>query len=149
MKRMIAIVAVALVTLVQLGIVIGLYVLDDLSRTRAGVNHHLMVKKSYYEHLILTEENKKIMLIAAWILLAATAAIIIVLLVKKLAGRYRPAVIGLIVSAAICAVMIFQLTSDDFQGKLFFPYALLGTFAIYVLELAKLPVTRNLNRRSK
>ncbi len=126
-----------LLLILQVGIVYGLRMLDYLSKRKAGVNHHLMVRKGYYDHNLFAPTNRIVMIVVIVLVIA-------VLVYFFLREKNRWSKISLGTGALFAAFGAWALVSKTFGAKLFFPYAMAGVGILFVIELVKLLVAKKL-----
>lgn len=119
------------VSALQIALAAGAVALSRLAYTRGGVNHHVAYRKRQYNAVIFTPGKVLLMQLALVIL----AGLLVWLLVRAVR---RPAAESAVLAGlclALDAALIFELTAPAFRAVTIYPYAVLVTAVIFLLEL--------------
>lgn len=118
------------VSALQIALITGAVVLSRLAYARGGVNHHVAYRKRQYNALIFTPGNMLLMQ-AVLILLALLLAWLLICAIRRREGEHA-------VLRGTClvldAVLFFELTAPVFQSIAIYPYAVLVTVVLFLLE---------------
>lgn len=119
------------VSALQLALVTGGVFLSRLAYARGGVNHHVAYRKRQYNALLFTP-GKVWLMRAALILLAVALVWLLIRAARRRAGQ-SAVLWGL--CAALDGVLLYELTAPGFLSIAIYPYAVLITAVIFLLEL--------------
>lgn len=125
-----------ILSFVQISLLGAVAVVQDLTKKKAGVNHHLRFYRTKYNNVIFTPDNVKVMKIVL-IIIAIILAIILVSKIfkaKKFYYKYLE-----IILAIICAITIYIcLISTKIMTLLVYPYFVFALAVILILQLLKI-----------
>lgn len=119
------------VSALQIALAAGAAALSRLAYTRGGVNHHVAYRKRQYNALIFTPGKVLLMQIA----LVALAGLLAWLLIRAVRRRAAESAVLAGFCIALDAALIFELTAPAFRAVSIYPYAVLVTAVIFLLEL--------------
>lgn len=120
----------ALMTALQIILIIGGYILNDLSRTKAGVNHHVVFRKRQYQQTILSES---MMNLYTMLLLVLLIAMVFYILRK----RQKSAVIAMSLLTLLTLLLLLSLNLSVIIALPAYAYLLLILVIIWSLQLIK------------
>lgn len=131
MKKIIIASFYFLIKLIQIALMAGMIILQELTHKSAGVNHHLYYKKAQYSAKYLTYFN----LLSAKIIIILSIIIILIFLIKNInkINKFKKIEIGLILLWLIFILITFSL--NYFNKLLVYPYLILAGFIALSLEI--------------
>ncbi len=92
-----------LLTFLQAACLAGAYLLDDLSRKKAGVNHHVVYRKNQYMKTILDADHRFVYGILAILILAG----LVIYLLRHREGNYVKILIPLVLWTMAAGAVLF------------------------------------------
>lgn len=123
-----------IVKIVQIGLMIGIGVLQKFTHTSAGVNHHLHFRRVRFISSYYTNTNRIILIVLLAVLFTG-----LLILIWKYRIKAKPLVkVEMILMALFIVFMVATLTMGYFKKLLVFPYLLLGEGIVFLLELLTL-----------
>lgn len=122
-------------TFVQIAMIVGLKVVHDLSSKKAGVNHHLRFYKSKYNNEIFTTSNIPIFKLIIGIVMILLLIALIYYIFKK---KKTHILFDFIISILCCILIICMLTSTTLVSILVYPFMVLVTVLVLVIEIIKI-----------
>lgn len=135
MKRIGLKVALIALTLFQLALAAGLYVLNHLAPQRAGVYRHLYYRRRQLEFSWLSGTHRLVLTVLALVLVLG---LLVLLWRLHKSGRALYLKVSAMTAAGLGGVVLWQLNSAAFQENIIWPYALLAVAIIWGLEFIKL-----------
>lgn len=131
MKKIINIFLYCSVKLIQISLMIGMIVLQNLTHKSAGVNHHLYYKKVQYNSKYFTDIN----VLSTKIIIILLIIFILMLLFKNInkLNKLQKIETGLIMLWLLLILITFSLSY--FNKLLVYPYLLLAEFISLSLEV--------------
>lgn len=133
--------ASGLITLVQLLCAIGGWILNDLSRTRVGVNHHVVFRKRQYQQTLLSEPAMAVYQILILLILVALVAY----LIRK---RQRQLILAALPLVLLTGMVLLALSQSVIRALPAYAYLLLILVIIWCLEWIKLAMRWHQLRRN-
>jgi|SRR3712207_1804155 len=118
---------VLILTMLEIALLAGIKYIESLTRSKAGVNHHLHFKKTQYMRTVFTEPNIKLMLIAGFLVLLV-AIVILVLVQKKKHGYLALGAVSLLIWVSS---ILYGLKSTSLIENIAYPYIMM-VFAVNV-----------------
>lgn len=119
------------IKIIQIGLMIGIGVLQNLTHTSAGVNHHLHFRRVQFISRYYTNTNKVILIVLLTVLFVG-----FLILIWKYRLKSKPLLkIEMILLTLFIVFMLATLTMGYFKSLLVFPYLLLAEGIVFLLEL--------------
>ena len=115
------------ITLVQIFGIIGGWILHDLSRTRVGVNHHVVFRKRQYQQTILSDQALTLYQVLILLILAG----LVIHLIRK---RQRRMLIAALPLVLLSGVVFLAVTLPMVRDLPAYAYLLLILVIIWILE---------------
>lgn len=122
-------------TFVQIAMIVGLKVVHDLSSKKAGVNHHLRFYKSKYNNEIFTTSNIPTFKLIIGIVMILLLIALVYYIFKK---KKTHTLFDFIISILCCILIIWMLTSTTLVSILVYPFMVLVTVLVLVIEIIKI-----------
>lgn len=122
-------------TFVQIAMIVGLKVVHDLSSKKAGVNHHLRFYKSKYNNEIFTTSNIPTFKLIIGIVMILLLIALVYYIFKK---KKTHILFDFIISILCCILIIWMLTSTTLVPILVYPFMVLVTVLVLVIEIIKI-----------
>lgn len=120
-----------LISVLQVGLLVGMGVLSKLAKKKAGVNHHVAFRKRQYQTLLFTPQKVLLM----QIVLAVLVVILVLLLIRCWQKEQRLGVVLYIETLLICIALFSALTLPVIRAVQIYPYLILGITIILLLSL--------------
>lgn len=132
MRKIIGKAAYLLSVFFQIALITAVFVINDLTRKKAGVNHHVYYKRHQYEQSIYSIDSLVWQSIIA-ALIGLLFLLFLVFALKKSKSRFYQLQIALtaIISFAVC----FVINSDFFNNMLAYPYFIMVFQIILVIQI--------------
>ena len=111
----------------QAAAVIALFVAEDLTHKKAGVNHHLYYRRAQFNSTVLTEDR---ILILTVMLVTAIAALCFFLWKKRKGGTLLK--VSCVLEILWMAVTVAACHMDLFRSSYVYPY-MMAVFAVCIL----------------
>lgn len=122
-------------TFVQIAMTVVLKVVHDLSSKKAGVNHHLRFYKSKYNNEIFTTENVLTFKVIIGIVMILLLILLAYYIFKK---KKTHTLLDFTISILCCILLIWMLTSTTLMSLLVYPFMVLVTVLVLVIEIIKI-----------
>lgn len=119
------------VSFLQIALIGGAVILSRLAYTRGGVNHHVIYRKRQYNALIFTPD--KVLLMQAVLILLAV--LLVWLLIRAVRSRERESAVLRCFCIIMDVILLYELSSPVFRSIVIYPYAVLITVVILLLEV--------------
>ena len=119
----------------------AVWILQDLTGKKAGVNHHLRFQKAAWLHRYQTDAN---LLIVTAVLIVLAAAVLILLYRRKQLSR--PAKASALLTVFWCGAGILSLYLPGIEALLVYPYLMIAEGLALILSL--LPLAAEVFRRN-
>lgn len=119
-----------IVLFLQTAAVIALFVAEDLTHKKAGVNHHLYYRRAQFNSTVLTENR---ILILTAVLIIAIAVLFFFLRKKKSSGTLLK--VSCVMEIMWMAVTLAACYMDFFRRCYVYPY-MMSVFALCILTSA-------------
>lgn len=129
-----------IIFIIQLFIYAGVFYLEKLTHSSAGVNHHLYYQKTQYMNGIFKDMN--LMILSVFILIIIVLLIIQIIKIKKGKNKYLliSSIIALLWSVNL-EIIFFSKTAKE---ALNYPYLLMALIIIVFLSIINIINTRNI-----
>jgi hypothetical protein len=137
MKKKIGYIILGFLTLLQLIGGLGIFYLDNLSRKKVGVNHHVIIrKKEFISTWLRSDQVDVYKLVLLIIVFLALFYLIYQLFRRENWWRYVSTCLVIILSL----LLYFELSLDVFKALPVFMYLLYVTTGILLIEIIKIVV---------
>lgn len=138
MKNKLKIFLLGLLTFLQIIGFIGVFVLNDMSRKRVGVNHHVIIRKREFIASFLNSEQVSLYKVFLIVLLI----VFLIFLVFQIVRRVPWWKLGsTIIVMLICGLLYLELIQATFIALPIYTYVLMVTGVILVIEIFKVIIT--------
>lgn len=129
-------IACFLIRIIQISLIAALFLLNDLSGKKAGVNHHVIARKIQWEASILSDSNLKLISIAVGILVLA---IVLIIISKKLKKSFVNRNLVLLIIMGL--IIIISQKMVLFKNLVIAPYITMGAMAIFLTQTILILIT--------
>lgn len=130
-----------ILTIIQIGLMIAVKVVQDLTTKKAGVNHHLRFYKTKYNNQIFTSENVSMMKVAL-ILISILLLILLIIKIYKKKQKLQK-YLDIILGVLCCGAIWWMLSSSKAMALLVYPYMVFATYIILILQIIKILLVKN------
>lgn len=134
-KKLIYGVSMGMLSLIQLIGIMGVVVLNYLSRRKVGLNHHVIIEKKEYMKTILSTEAIEVYKICTLVLIALAIIYLIWCIMKK---RNKWMIVSSVIVLIFSILLYVEFISAVFISLPIYAYILLVTVIILVIELLKI-----------
>lgn len=137
-KSLFAKIMYILTAIIQVGIIAGVFIVQYLTKKKAGVLHHVYYRKYQFENGIFSLENIAIQKIAVIAVILLLLVMFIYLIKKNKSIFYKiQTLIGLVLSV----LLYFVITSNYFISKVAYHYFIMAFALVLVIQIIVILVT--------
>lgn len=146
MKKKVGYIVLGFLSLLQILGGLGIFYLDNLSRKKVGVNHHVIIKKKEFIATWMSDNQVDIyMLVLLVIVVLALCYLVYQLYKRENWWRYVSTFLVILLSV----LLYFELVLDVFQSLPVYMYLLYVTAGILLVEIIKVFIQHLLFIRNK
>lgn len=134
MKKKVGYIVLGFLSLLQIVGGLGIFYLDNLSRKKVGVNHHVIIKKKEFISTWMSSNQVDIYKLVLIVIVVLALCYLVFQLFKR-ENRWRYVSTFLVILLSV--LLYFELVLDVFQSLPVYMYLLYVTAGILLVEIIK------------
>lgn len=143
MKNIIRITSFIFASLTQLCLLVTPFVIESLTKKKAGVNHHVIFKRVQYENGIFSPSNLSIQSI----IVAIVGVMFVMILINTIKNKktlYNK--VQILLGFVLCLAVLFVINSSMFYDKIAYPYFIIAFIGALLIQMLIVIVANIFNK---